>query len=98
MEYGVGDNSYTMAGKLAGISKLVDDFYINMDNFPEAKKVRSMHSSDLFESKKKLAYFLSGWLGGPKLYAEHYGSINIPAAHQHLSVGVEESNAWLLYP
>ncbi|MEJ6079726.1 group II truncated hemoglobin [Vibrio sp. 1-Bac 57] len=96
MEYGVGDNSYTMAGKLAGISKLVDDFYINMDNFPEAKKVRAMHSSDLFESKKKLAYFLSGWLGGPKLYAENYGSINIPAAHQHLSVGVEESNAWLL--
>tara|TARA_R110001583_G_scaffold446_1_gene4193 strand:+ start:25412 stop:25873 length:462 start_codon:yes stop_codon:yes gene_type:complete len=95
-EYGVGETSYIMAGKLAGISKLVDDFYINMDNFSEAKKIRSMHQSDLFESKKKLAYFLSGWLGGPKLYAEHYGCINIPAAHQHLSVGVEESHAWLL--
>ena len=41
-------------------------------------------------------YFLSGWLGGPKLYAEHFGGINIPLAHKHLTVGVAESEAWLL--
>ncbi|TYK64550.1 group II truncated hemoglobin [Colwellia echini] len=95
-EYGVGDNSYKMAGELAGLIKLVDEFYNNMDTFTESKKIRDMHSNDLSESSKKLAYFLSGWLGGPKLYAEHYGSINIPYAHKHLSVGVEESEAWLL--
>ncbi|TMM43983.1 group II truncated hemoglobin [Colwellia ponticola] len=95
-EYGVGDNSYVMAGKLPGITQLVDEFYRNMDTFSESKKIRDMHSSDLSESGKKLAYFLSGWLGGPKLYAEHYGRINIPQAHKHLSVGVEESEAWLL--
>jgi len=95
-EYGVGDNSYTMAGKLSGITKLVDEFYNNMNVFPESKKIRDMHSSDLSESQKKLCYFLSGWLGGPKLYSEHYGSINIPQAHKHLSVGIEESDAWLL--
>lgn len=95
-EYGVGNNSYIMAGELSGITKLVDQFYTNMDNFSESKKIRSMHTSDLSESRKKLTYFLSGWLGGPKLYAENYGCINIPAAHQHLSVGIEESNAWLL--
>jgi len=54
-----------------------------------------MHANNLSESRKKLAYFLSGWLGGPKLYAESYGSINIPLAHKHLSVGIEESEAWL---
>lgn len=94
-EYGVGNNSYIMAGELSGITKLVDQFYTNMDNFSESKKIRSMHTSDLSESRKKLTYFLSGWLGGPKLYAENYGSINIPLAHKHLSVGVEESEAWL---
>jgi hemoglobin len=76
--------------------KLVDEFYNNMELLPQAQKIRAMHSSDLSLSRKKLAYFLSGWLGGPKLYAEHYGSINIPDAHKHLSVGVEESEAWLL--
>ncbi|NQZ28700.1 MAG: group II truncated hemoglobin [Colwellia sp.] len=95
-EYGVGDNSYTMAGELLGITKLVDEFYNNMNDFSESKKIRDMHSSDLTESRKKLAYFLSGWLGGPKLYAESYGSINIPLAHKHLTVGIEESEAWLL--
>jgi hemoglobin len=95
-EYGVGDNSYAMVGKLSGIIKLVDDFYDNMDAFSQANKIREMHSSDLAESRKKLAYFLSGWLGGPKLYAENYGSINIPFAHKHLSIGKEESEAWLL--
>ena len=95
-EYGVGDNSYKMAGELSGITQLVDDFYQNMATFKESQKIRDMHPADLTASRQKLTYFLSGWLGGPKLYAEHYGSINIPAAHQHLSVGVEESNAWLL--
>ena len=78
-----------------GITKLVDEFYNNMNTFSKSKKIRDMHPSDLSESRKKLAYFLSGWLGGPKLYAEHYGSINIPLAHKHLSVGIEESEAWL---
>ncbi|PCJ46484.1 MAG: globin [Moraxellaceae bacterium] len=94
-EYGVGDNSYRMAGELSGITALVNEFYNNMEVFPESKKIRDMHSNDLAESRKKLTYFLSGWLGGPKLYSENYGSINIPSAHRHLSVGVEESDAWL---
>ena len=94
-EYGVGNNSYIMAGELSGLIKLVDQFYTNMDNFSEAKKIRNMHTSDLSDSRKKLTYFLSGWLGGPKLYAENYGSINIPLAHKHLFVGIEESEAWL---
>ena len=58
-EYGVGDNSYTMAGKLTGITKLVDEFYNNMDVFSESKKIRDMHASDLSASRKKLAYFLN---------------------------------------
>jgi len=63
---------------------------------PQAKNIKEMHSPDLSESRTKLSYFLSGWLGGPKLYAQHYGSINIPLAHKHLSVGTKESEAWLL--
>ncbi|MBL1259361.1 MAG: group II truncated hemoglobin [Thiotrichaceae bacterium] len=94
-EYGVADNSYRAAGALLGITQLVDEFYRNMDAFSESKKIRDMHPGDLSESRQKLAYFLSGWLGGPKRYAEHYGSIKIPLAHKHLSIGVEESKAWL---
>ena len=94
-EYGVGDNSYKAAGELAGITCLVDDFYDNMSAFPEAKIIRDMHPADLTESRTKLAYFLSGWLGGPRIYATTFGSLSIPAAHQHLPVGEAESEAWL---
>jgi len=93
--YGIGDNSYRAAGELQGISRLVDEFYANMDAFPEAKIIRNMHPQDLSESRKKLAYFLSGWLGGPRIYTEHYGSINIPEVHGHLAIGNAERDAWL---
>ncbi|MDX2463705.1 MAG: group II truncated hemoglobin [Porticoccus sp.] len=94
--FGQGDNSYTAAGELAGITSLVDTFYSNMDKFSEAEKIRAMHPQDLTESRKKLTYFLSGWLGGPKLYLENYGSINIPGFHKYLTIGDDERDAWLL--
>ena len=94
-EYGVGDNSYKAAGELAGLTRLVDDFYDNMSAFPEAKVIRDMHPADLTESRTKLVYFLSGWLGGPRIYAATFGGLSIPAAHQHLPIGEAESEAWL---
>ncbi|MBI5671876.1 MAG: hypothetical protein HZC50_01095 [Nitrospirae bacterium] len=69
---------YQAAGELAGITRLVDEFYVNMDTLPEAKTIRNMHPEDLTESRKKLTYFLSGWLGGPRLFQQHYGPISIP--------------------
>ena len=95
-EYGFADNSYNAAGGLAGLTKLVDSFYGYMDSLPEAKIIRAMHKPDLTLSRKKLAYFLSGWLGGPKLYSENFGGINIPAAHKHLPIGQSEADAWIL--
>ena len=94
--YGVGDNSYLAAGKQSGITALVDAFYSNMDSVSEAATIRKMHPDDLSESRKKLAYFLCGWLGGPRLYSEHYGGINIPRFHEHLVIGTLEMDAWLL--
>ncbi|MFK8066734.1 MAG: group II truncated hemoglobin [Gammaproteobacteria bacterium] len=94
--YGVGENSYKAAGEIKGITKLVSTFYDFMEELPEAKIILSLHSGDLTESRKRLAYFLSGWLGGPKLYAEHFGGINIPMSHQHLSIGLSEREAWIL--
>jgi len=46
---------YQEAGALAGITRLVDEFYINMDTLPEAETIRSMHPPDLTESRKNNA-------------------------------------------
>lgn len=34
---------YQAAGRVEGITKLVDEFYLNMDTLPEAKIIRDMH-------------------------------------------------------
>ncbi|MDO3385438.1 group II truncated hemoglobin [Gilvimarinus sp. SDUM040013] len=96
LKYGVDDGSYRAAGGLEGITQLVDAFYDFMEELPEAQVIRGMHRADLGESRKKLAYFLSGWLGGPKLYAENFGGIVIPKAHGHLAIGQNEVDAWML--
>ena len=66
------------------------------DTLPEAAIIRAMHRQDLTESRDKLTLFLSGWMGGPKLYHEKYGGINIPRSHAHLPIGEAERDAWLL--
>lgn len=94
--YGDGDKSFQSAGGEAGIKKLVDAFYRAMDNLPEAQRIREMHDHDLTLSADKLYRFLCGWLGGPKLFREKYGSIAIPRAHAHLDIGIAERDAWML--
>ena len=91
----VATTPYQEAGELPGITRLVDVFYVNMDTLPEAATIRKMHPQDLTESRKKLTYFLCGWLGGPKLFSQHYGPISIPGFHKQFPIGYEERDAWL---
>src|SRR3546814_21092297 len=67
-----------------------------MDSFPEARVIRDMHPKDIDEIRRKLTYFMCGWLGGPRLYAEHYGGISIPGFNQPLPIGESERDAWLV--
>ncbi|NRB39055.1 MAG: group II truncated hemoglobin [Pseudomonadales bacterium] len=94
--YGEGDDSFQAAGGEEGIRKLVQEFYRQMALLPEAEAIFTMHNSDLDTTIDKLARFLCGWLGGPKLFSEKYGSIRIPVAHRHLAIGPDERDAWLL--
>ena len=94
-EDGDGMDAYRAAGELAGITSLVDAFYSNMDTFPEARVIRNMHPDDLTESRKKLTYFLCGVLGGPRLYIDHYGGINLPDFHRQFPIGTGERDAWM---
>jgi hemoglobin len=93
--YGEGDATHQALGGVEGIRRLVEAFYEEMDRLPEARRIRAMHPPDLSLSIDKLARFLSGWTGGPKLYSERYGPIRIPIAHRHLAVDESERDAWL---
>ena len=95
-EPGSENTTYHAVGGHGGVVQLVDDFYDAMEKLPKAQKIRAMHKPGLTESRDKLVYFLSGWMGGPRIYGEKYGDINIPMAHQHIRIDADDRDAWLL--
>jgi hemoglobin len=86
---------YEMLGGDAAVRRLVDRFYDLMDGTPEYYVIRKLHPADLAGSREKLYLFLSGWLGGPPLYAEKYGHPMLRARHLPFAIGLAERDAWL---
>jgi len=93
--YGQQDTSYQHAGGEEGLQQLCRRFYEVMNEDKQAEGIRAMHHDDLEPMVDRLCAFLCGWLGGPRLYNERYGSIAIPRYHQKFSIGPEERDAWL---
>lgn len=93
--YGKGDSTFRAAGGPSGVKNLVDSFYDIMKTDSQFSKIWSWHPIDNELSKEKLTCFLIGWMGGPKLYVQKYGGINIPAVHQHLAVDAQARDLWL---
>jgi hemoglobin len=79
-----------------GIRELSSVFYDIMDSLPEAATLRAMHAEDLAPMKEKLAEYLIGWMGGPPLYADKYGSVCMTEPHASYHIGPEERDQWLL--
>lgn len=93
--FGSEDASYQAAGGIEGLRRLVDDFYRIMDEDTQAQAIRRMHPPSLAPSRDKLACFLSGWLGGPRLFSERYGAISIPSFHAQWPIDEEHARQWL---
>ena len=93
--YGTGDASFQAAGGEAGLRQLVDDFFDLMGSDDRFATIYGMHPPDIDISRDKLARFLCGWLGGPKLYHEKYSAIGIPRVHAHLAIATPERDQWL---
>ena len=79
-----------------GIRDLTSAFYDIMDTLPEAADVRAMHAQDLGPMKENLADYLTGWMGGPPLYADKHGTVCMTAPHEPYHIGPRERDQWLL--
>jgi len=79
-----------------GIRRLCNAFYDIMDRLPEAAGIRAMHAEDLGPMKEKLAEYLIGWMGGPPIYADKYGSVCMTTPHEPYAIGPAERDQWLL--
>ncbi len=79
-----------------GIRELTSAFYDIMDTLPEAAGIRAMHAEDLDPMKEKLADYLTGWMGGPPLYADKHGTVCMTEPHEPYHIGPRERDQWLL--
>jgi hemoglobin len=87
---------YQIIGEEAGVQKLVNKFYDEMDSNPKMKLIRDLHSKKLDTAREKLFEFLSGWLGGPDLYIQKYGHPKMRARHLPFPIGKQERDQWLV--
>lgn len=86
---------YYLLGEEAGIRALADAFYDAMDDLPEAEHIRKMHAQSLTDIKEKLFEYLSGWLGGPDLYNQKYGTICLTDPHKPFEISEDARDQWL---
>ncbi|AHG87849.1 globin [Gemmatirosa kalamazoonensis] len=86
---------YELLGGDAGVRRLVDRFYDLMDTAPEAATIRRLHAASLKASREKLYMFLTGWTGGPPIYAEARGHPRLRMRHFPFSIGAKERDEWL---
>ena len=87
---------YELLGGEEVLRKIVHRFYERMDTMPEAKGLRSIHFESLAGSEEKLFMFLSGWLGGPNLFVEKFGSPFLRARHLPFKISKSERDQWML--
>jgi len=82
-------------GGAANVRALVDRFYDLMELEPEFAALRALHPPTLEDSRDKLYWFLTGWLGGPSLYTDRFGHPRLRARHLPFAIGVAERDQWI---
>ncbi|MEJ2138682.1 MAG: group II truncated hemoglobin [Gammaproteobacteria bacterium] len=86
---------YDIIGKEEGVKALAAAFYESMEELEEAESVRRMHAANLDLIKQKLFEYLNGWLGGPHLYKDKYGTICLTEPHQPYPIGEAQRDQWI---
>lgn len=77
------------------IAAMVERFYDLMDLEPRYAALRAAHGSDLANARQRLAWFLTGWMGGPQHYTDRFGHPMLRARHLPFSIGTVERDQWL---
>jgi len=86
---------YDIIGGEARIREMVDRFYDLMDLEADFALLRSVHPPTLDNARDRLAWFLTGWMGGPDHYIERFGHPRLRARHLPFPIGTQERDQWL---
>lgn len=67
-----------------------------METRADAQPLLAIHAQPLTGIRQKFYEFLSGWLGGPRLFEEKYGHPRLRMRHMPFHIGTELRDQWLL--
>jgi len=88
-------SAFEWIGGEPAIQTLVDRFYDLMDLEPAYRELRASHGTTLDDARRKLFWFLCGWLGGPDHYVSRFGHPRLRARHMPFSIGIQERDQWV---
>lgn len=76
---------------------MVNVFYDIVETNPEGHKLHLLHlrGNGIDHSRVEQFNYLSGFLGGPKLYVEKHGHSNVRNMHEHVEINSEAKDIWL---
>lgn len=88
---------YDLVGGENGLRNLVETFYDIVELEPEGRVLHVLHlrGHGVAHSRIEQLNFLSGFLGGPKLYVQKYGHSDVRQMHEHVEIDAEAKDAWL---
>lgn len=88
---------YDRVGGEDRLRELVETFYDIVEFEPEGERLHLLHrrGHGVAHSRIEQFNFLSGFLGGPKLYVEKFGHSNVREMHAHVEINAEARDAWL---
>ncbi len=88
---------YNLVGGEQGVLKLIEVFYDLVETHPEGHQLHLLHlrGNGVAHSRVEQFHFLSGFLGGPRLYQEKHGHANVRTMHEHVEIDSAAKDAWL---
>ncbi len=88
---------YDAVGGAEGVRRLVETFYDIVEHEPAGEILHLLHlrGSGVAHSRVEQFNFLSGFLGGPRLYVERHGHSDVRQMHEHVEINAAARDAWL---
>ncbi|MGH1374688.1 MAG: group II truncated hemoglobin [Cellvibrionaceae bacterium] len=77
------------------VKALATHFYKVMDELTEVTEIREMHAHNKDMITEKLYEYLTGWMGGPPLYQDKYGSVCLTEPHKRYPINADHRDQWL---
>ncbi len=93
----LGPTLYDRLGGEAGLADLVRAFYDAIEHDPRFDALHRLHlrGHGVAHSRQEQFDFLSGFLGGPRLYVDRHGHSRLGEIHAHVHVDTALRDLWL---